>query len=470
MQASARNTVCCLLKTLLVCALLHCSSSKAATDSARQLAVAKPDIQSLQLLLTERRALAEFTNTVSLDRRQVDEPASHSCNDSQAYLVLNNLNSSCIDAISSVSLASSVYLSSDEAGRHISDLCREDCAGDLIRFDQMCPEYFPDFATYLQGACSLNVKMNRCAFSVRDNNGLKVFQKCFEETNIYEGCRRRCKNALSEFNSDVGCCINSFYNATWDFFDNLQQFQPHLNYSIDPFVWETCGIPYPNECSDELFPSPTPSPPPTPITNSPPTSQPLCIGTDNTTVVGEDCLSLLTEFQTSQGLQAIAEDREKTRALCSVECGGQYAKQCGKTNSDLYEVLELFCGESSGQTCGSIIARSYSNVLSNLSVCSDTVSESVTGSCSQECLSTLVGAGSELGCCLFLLTVDSVGQRAGAEVVNSQLWSKCGLQLPPKCPDPFDTTTVEATQSTASSRGIVIAPSIFSCTVTLIGV
>ena len=448
MQASARDTVCCLLKTLLVCALLHYSSSKAATDSARQLAVAEPDIQSLQLVLTERRALAEITNTVSLDRRQVDEPASHSCNDSQAFLVLNNLNSSCIDAISSVSLASSVYLSSDEAERHITDLCREDCAGDLIRLDQMCPDYFPDFATYLQGVCSLNVRMNRCAFSVRDNNGLKVFQKCFEETNVYEGCRRRCKNALAEFNSDVGCCINSFYNATWDFFDNLRQFQPHLNYSIDPFVWETCGIPYPNECSDELFPSPTPSPAPTPITNSPPTS---CIGTDDTTVVGDNCLSLLTEFQT-QGLQAIAGDREKTRALCSVECGGQYAKQCRETNSDLYDVLELFCGEYSGETCGSIITRSYSNLLSNLSVCSDT-----TGSCSQECLSTLVGAESELGCCLFLLTVDSVGQRAGTEVVDSRLWSKCGLQLPPKCHNPFDPTTVEATQSTASSKGIIIA-------------
>ena len=457
MQASKRNTLCSTMKTLLVCVLLR------STDSASQLAGVESDIHILQLLLPDSRALEEHTNTLRVDRRQISEPttATHSCNDSQAFVFLNNLNRSCIDAISSVSLASPTYLSSDIAETHINDICREDCAGDLLIFDKMCPEYFPNFATYLQGACSLDARNNRCAFSVRENNGLRVFQKCFEETNVYEGCRRRCKNALVDFNSDIGCCIKSFYNATWDFFDNLQQFQPHLNYSIDPFVWETCEIPYPYQCSNKLFPSPSPPPAPTPITTNSLTPQPLCTDSEEMTELGDTCLSLLTEFKTPQGLQSIAQDSDKTRDLCSVDCGGQYAKQCRESGSDFYEVLELFCGEFSGEICGHVLAQSYSNLLQNLSLCSDT--ESVTGFCPNGCLSVLIEATSELGCCLFPLTVDGVGQRVGwSAVIEGQLWSQCGLELPEKCSDPFP-IVAEGTQSTASNTGIMTRSNLLSC-------
>ena len=458
MQANTSNFIFYLLRTVVVCVLLHHYSSKAATakTTLQQLAVSEPDLQSLQLLLTEHRALGELTGTMpqARDRRQVSEPVNNACNDTQIAQVIGNLNDSCIDAISSVSLASPVYLSSAAAETDIGNLCRDDCAGELLRLDKMCPEYFPNFATYLQGVCSFNSRMNRCAFSVRENDGMKVFQKCFVETNAYEDrCRRRCKNALTAFDSDIGCCINSFYNDTWEFFGNLQRFQPHLNYSIDPFLWETCGIPYPSECSEELSPSPSPSPTPTPITNPPPsqpTNDPLCI--EDKTSVGESCLSLLTEFQTAQGLQAIAEDSSKTSELCSAECGEQYVKQCTETSSNSYEILQLFCGQFSGERCGSLIAKSYSSLLQNLSACA-TTPESVIGSCSNECQSALVSTGSELGCCQSLLTLETVSQRLGIEVVDSRLWSRCGLELPQRCEDPFD-RAVEETKETGSSKGI----------------
>ena len=450
MHASLKSA-CCVLAVLLVSALLPLSlCDNEPTTASLSPADDEPDSQSLHDLLGLRMntALPELSHTVHRRQANVSTNTS-SCTDFEVSLLLQSLNDSCVDSLSRLNIASPIYTASDLAVRDIATVCRDDCAGEVLEFDEACPEYYPDIATYLRAVCSLNSNMDRCAFSVAQNDGSQVFQKCFVETNAFEQCRRRCKNALAEFSSDIGCCVNTFYNDTWDFFGNLKRLHPTLNYSTDPFLWEICGVPYPNECSNDLFPSPTsstvaPSTSPTP-TNTPTRSSPnttLCSDTKGSLdMLDKTCQMLLTEFTSTQRLQILAKDERKMSELCSPDCGGQYYKHCS-SDSSTHELLRLFCGEFSNKRCGNLLLNSYSTLLENLTVCNN-ISETESRPCSDECRLVLENAETQYGCCLFGLMVESVSERAGVDVVNDQLWSQCGLDQPHQCPNPFITETNE---------------------------
>ena len=468
-------------RSLILCVLLHCFCTALTVDLHTPQA-SGPDVeQSLLQLLRQQLNVRSFTvthttDTLTVVKRQDEQQtntttATVTCTPSQTNRVILNLDDSCVDALADLNVASPLYSASDKAVSDIAIVCRENCAGELIYFDELCPGYYQNIKTYLQGICSLNSEMERCALSVADNDGSRVYRECFEETNAFERCRTRCQNALVDFSTDIGCCVNTFYNDTWNFFGNLRLFHPNLNHTVDPSLWLTCRVPYPNECPNELFPSPSPTSAPTtaaPITTSTPT--PLtphtpspCSHTIREGSLQDSCVPLLNEFQSPLGLLNIAQNETKMAKLCSLECGGEYAKQCSeRTDRDF--LLEHICGQFSHKSCGFLLTQNYlSNLIRNLSSSCGPVSRSVP--CSTECQSALETAVSMLGCCMFPHTLEVVSERVGiAASVDGRLWSLCGLEQPLKCPDPFITATNEP-QRGSSSKGMYVvmingAPSI----------
>lgn len=455
-------TVSYTARLLLVCLLLFliCVSDGTPTHHKKFLgSFSSRAMSGLNSMLQELHNLAVSSNGVDhkmqgVERRQIAENNSDFCNDFFNTIV-QQLNTSCLDSLSNLSVANDIYLASGIARRDINTVCSEGCAGVFLEYDNTCPDYLPNLSTYLRGICSENEHLERCAFSALDNDGLRVYQKCFVETDAFVRCRSRCRNALRDFSADIGCCINTFYNDTYTVFTNLQLFLPRLNYSIDPLLWETCGIPYPDECSPDLFP-PEPSTPlitsltPTPGPSSTPSLPPLlCSSTDETSIFSDSCLALLFEFQTPTGLQSLAMSGKNTSELCSVNCAGSYLKECAKTGDSVSETLELFCGEYKNEYCGPVIADSYSILLQNLSYCG-TYSFSSSYNCSAKCHSVLVDVGVGLGCCAYALTLASVSEHAEIAVVDSRLWSSCDLQLPQKCPNLFPSDPEDSRNSTGN--------------------
>ena len=401
-------------------------------------------------------------------RRQVGPQSNDSnmtdyCSGPYVSLLLQELNETCINSLSSLSVANPIYSTSVQGRGDINNVCREDCAGVLLEFNDTCPHYFPDFSGYLRGICSINVvHRERCGFSVAENDGSRVFQKCFVETDAFTRCRSRCKNALINFSADLGCCINTFYNDTYSFFRNLQVALPELNYTTDPLLWDTCGVPYPAECPPDLFtfPSPTPTPSsamPTPSSPSSLLPSPnVCTESEATlTTFSERCLVLLKEFQTPTGLRNIAANTGNMKELCSADCAGNYFMYCNnKAGGDNYAItLEFFCGQYNKEFCGGVIADSYSMLLQNLSACDNTQHDYSTYNCTTKCRSALVDVNLELGCCAHALTLGSVSVHAGTDHLDSHLWTLCDFQPPQACPNPFQSVLEESQETTTANKG-----------------
>ena len=399
--------------------------------------------------------------SMTIRRRQVEEQRNSSsnmtylCSDAHLSSVIHNLHPMCLDSIAHLDVADPSYTTSLEGIMDISNVCRADCAGDFITFDELCPEHLPNFSEFLRGICSVNSHSELCAFSVERNDGSRVYKKCFVEINAFEQCQFSCRNSLIHFMDDIGCCINTFYNDTQSILTN---YLPTINSSVNPLLWEACDVPYPNEClHDSLTPSPTPliinHPIPTQIV--PPTFHPPNLMCSETTILSSTCIDLLKAFKTPTGLQLIADDLKNTSYLCSNDCAGSYVNQCSgeAKNNDLITLLEIFCGQFTNNYCGGLISDIYHSLFQNISMCSQTTT--TTGTCSDECHTSLVVIDSVLGCCAYALAVDIVTQYVGIPLIDNVVWSLCGLQPPQQCPNPFQLIT--NTQSTDSSnQGIYI--------------
>ena len=454
-----------LLFCLLLSGILHGATATEASP-ADPITYDAADLKSL-LQALEGFAAPNDDDSPNIYKRQVaGNSSSFNMTDfcrNYSDVLPSQVHSSCLESLQYLSrnTGNAAYLASDFGRYDVDTVCREDCAGVLLEFEEACPGYFLNLADYLHGVCSKNENVERCAFAILENDGSRVNQRCYMETNTLEQCRARCKNALRDFSSEIGCCINTHYNDTYSF-SGLSSSLPNLNYSIDPRLWNTCGIPYPDECSPNLFspepstpviivaPTPTPKSTPTPLTPS------LCSGLEDSFIFGNSCLSLLLQWQTPAGLQSIAKSSQDVSDLCSINCAGSYVEQCTTDVDRVSAVLELFCGQYNNQYCGGVIADSYPTLLETLSHCNtpniSTSSNMV--SCSMDCHSALVEVESSLGCCAYALTQTSVSETAGITLVESHLWSSCGLELPQRCPDPFLSPLEDLETTGSSNRGL----------------
>ena len=448
------SAIYCSARLMLACMLLYLSCCESLATSHHQDGwVHDKDINSL--FKDDSESAKNNVIIEKLIKRQIDGQSNGTnetdfCSDYYISTIFQLLNSSCLDAIVNLNVANKAYAASLEAVRDIATVCRGDCGGVFLDFAQLCPEFSPHISEYLHGICLFNSHSERCAFSVTRNNGSRVYQKCFVETDSTRQCHSSCRNSLIDFRADIDCCINSFYNATYSFFQSLQYHLPNLNYSINPLLWETCGLSYPSKCPPYLFP--TSAPPSTPIRPSqtpPPTPTPLCRGVENREIFSETCLDLLTALNTPSGLRSIAGSEGNTSYLCSPNCGGIYVEQCDQEaqSEEYVTLLEIFCGQSTNGYCGGVIADTYNTLLQNASKCAQPHTQACTASCS----SFLNDINSELGCCTYALTVEIVSKYSGLEILDTALWTECGLHIPQRCPNPFQTGT--NTHSTTSSRG-----------------
>ena len=450
---------------LLLLALSLISESRASDWSATNSPRLDSNSATLDIASSKKNDEGKF---LAMEKRNVDDETNNPnitnfCDDYYDTYLIQTLNATCLQSISNLNVASPRYIVTERAEQDIDTVCKEDCAGAILDFSHVCPDYLPHFPAYLRGICSINVNhMERCAFSVAKNNGSKVYQKCFVETNAFERCRPRCKNALGELSSDLGCCVNTFYNDTYYFFSGLRYRWPHLNYSVNTLLWEQCGIQYPNECPLELFSFPdisttTSSSVLLPTPSVPPPTVTLCSGGGG---LEESCFALLAEFQTPEGLQNVSSDTNNARKLCSATCAGNYVKQCKNVRDDTSTLLELFCGEYDGTLCGGVVVDSHSILLKTTAACNlshyHSQREGSSFTCSPACRAALIDIELQLGCCAYALTLGLVSQRVGTVLLDEQLWLSCALDPPIQCPNPFQEDLHQNTASTSSRRKYIV--------------
>ena len=302
--------------------LIYALLTIAATDNDRAPEKVTNDLLEQDIII---KSMANKKREMHEQRNSSVGNTTQYCSDAHLSSVISNLHPSCLDSITHLNVGSPSYTSSMEGIMDINNVCRDDCAGAFIMFGDLCPNDLPTFHVYLRGICSMNSNSELCGFSVEHNNGSRVYQKCYVETNAFVRCRNRCKNSLIRFMDDIGCCINTFYNDTQTI---IPIFPPTLNSSVDPLLWEACGLPYPHEClHGSQSPSPTSSIINTPISTQvtpSPTFQPPGLICSEATTLSPTCINLLTAFENPTDLQLIAEDLGNTSSLCSNDCAGSY--------------------------------------------------------------------------------------------------------------------------------------------------
>lgn len=391
----------------------------------------------LDFMLMAERDISEDRAAKPRAPRQISEDSSPPSNSSSLFdvcsydnflLFLSQLNATCQYALASLDTDNVTYLASQQAMKDIDVFCTDDCAGNLLEYYANCPQFFISLEDYVRGVCSKNSGF-RCGLSLAVDDGSVVYERCFLQTSANDRCRFRCKNALRDFSNQIGCCINTYYNDTYRTVGILQSVQG-LDMTSSPWLWDTCGIPYPSECPPNvLSPEPTVT---TAVDVASPTPAPsLCGDTEESslrTFLSEQCTSLLSEFVKPAGPLTISNSLSSISELCDMSCAGKYLEQCG--SDEVSESLGLFCGRNDDLYCGQVLADSYRDIIPHFS-CGNS------HNCSSDCSTELQSVSSMLGCCVhaFALADPSVTGLPG--ILDDSLWSSCGLELPSQCPHPF---------------------------------
>lgn len=435
-------------KLLLACLLLTChfcgASRKPAAISFTKQVIDSYTTDLHSLLKAKQDHILEDRAAKPRAQRQISEDSAPQSNSSFPFNVsrecsynafisyLNQLDTTCKYAVASLDTDNVTYLASQQSTQDMEVFCTEDCAGAILHFNEYCPYAFFSLDDYVRGVCSRHNRF-RCGLSLAVDDGSVVLRRCFEQSNAFVRCRTSCKNALIDYSNHLGCCINTYYNDTYSTVGILQQSVPGLILTASPQLWDMCGIPYPSECPPNvLLPEPTMT---SSVLATSPTPTPFVCGNieENSlkTLLSDQCTALLSEFVKPDGLLTISNSLSSISELCSTSCAGKYVEQC--TGDEVSDNLGLFCGRNNNQFCGQVLADSFSNITPQHN-CGDTPTSN---NCSSDCYTTLQSASSMLGCCVHALTLADPSVTGYAGIVEDSLWSKCNLELPEQCPDPF---------------------------------
>ena len=202
----------------------HCRPQK--TSSAHQ-----GVLEAVQLLTTS-----------SIDKRQTI-PAYATCITNGLPDVIANSPQDCASALSSVSNPSTIFsggaINLDAITTAYRVFCQPSCGDLLIAFYNRCnaPR---DAIDSFRGVCARN-SAGRLCYELTGNlvtDLTQVLTNCNSQSSTT--CTSNCRNALTTFGSNGGCCINTGNTTATSSFTAYQ-------YS----VWSGCGVDTPGFCNLE---------------------------------------------------------------------------------------------------------------------------------------------------------------------------------------------------------------------------
>lgn len=113
-----------------------------------------------------------------------------------------------------------------------TSLCSEECTNQIGTFTQVCQAY--QYAEPVLHACDRDpTSGDYCLALVNKNNGTQAARDCYT-VEATGHCSESCKASLEQLTTDIGCCINTLFNATTYGLETLQVASHKL--------WSTCGI------------------------------------------------------------------------------------------------------------------------------------------------------------------------------------------------------------------------------------
>lgn len=243
-----------------------------------------------------------------------------------------------------------------------------------------------ELAAVVANGCAKSDSGQPCTQGIIDTilSFRNILLYCIDNLLPNVSCSSQCRTALETIQSELGCCINAFYNDT-------RISSTFIPYFTD--LWWKCGLEDVGTCSN--IPSFVPG------TRFPPCSDSSAF---------QSALSYkCTQTRLQQVLNALAEAGDKCQYLvesnvnaCAQRCNGN------------------FCGVNTLVNSTAIIDLRYA-----ISICTDSLF------CSSNCKSALNSVRTSSGCCLNNLYNSS----SPLQVTSYELWNRCGVVSPGFCPN-----------------------------------
>lgn len=290
----------------------------------------------------------------------------------------------------------------------LKNTCTKDCGGVYANYlENVCDmtlaaESLRIYCTPTNGTAAIGG--DYCRYAVLDILGSSTFDDIHaacHNLSTLAPCSEKCKSALLNLKTQVGCCYQNIYNNT-DYYTELMyagfitphEFTEFFNANI-PAVngWTLCDIEPPQMCAPPPFKPPV---------------TPNCTQTDinkflYTLPQGNECeLSLKTVIHLNTGNpKALATAFDHA---CTNDCGGAYAEYLENVCNDPLsgENVRLYCTSANGSaTVGQYCRQASFDVLDAslfraLATCNYS---SVEEQCTAECREGLLDLKAAIGCC-----------------------------------------------------------------------
>ena len=212
-------------------------------------------------------------------------------------------------------------------------------------------------------------------------------------------CTDLCRDALQNLKSNVGCCLNSFYNISA--YDSTYQY-------TNAGLWSACSVIPPRVCQVST----------------------LTLGSATTS---RNCSSAEVHKQLHTQTTCNAQVFQPTLDIY---------KQCSR---QVYEVFIRYCGlNANNQLCLVLLNNSYPQAV-------ESQCQNYTQGCTRSCHTALDTLKTALGCCVNVFNATYTNYR---NTTDPALWSACGIPTPGFCPStllsqstgsPSDSTAVPST-------------------------
>lgn len=118
-----------------------------------------------------------------------------------------------------------------------SAICSEDCKLPVVGFREDCQ--VRELTDPILKACEENSVQDLCILGLYTNNGTEAALNC--RSAVATGtCSEDCRRSIQQLQADLGCCVNTLFNAT--------TFGYELLNVADMQLWQLCGVETPDFC------------------------------------------------------------------------------------------------------------------------------------------------------------------------------------------------------------------------------
>ncbi len=158
-----------------------------------------------------------------------------SCQTEQLGEIFEDITESCGEALLTVTTVQS--LETPEGFSALKSLCKRRCGRILTTFTDTCG--FPFLGQRFRTVCASNDE-DLCLSLSQENNGSLILALCGLTPTV--SCSAECRDALEEFRSNLGCCVQTLFNSSVFGLDLL----PIASHQL----WSVCGVESVELCAD----------------------------------------------------------------------------------------------------------------------------------------------------------------------------------------------------------------------------